>query len=340
MPELEPGEAAQDYYRVLGLPEQASDTEIRQHYYALAKQWHPDHFTRASEGQRALAERRMKQINRAYHILGSASLRQQYDDLRHARLAQDEHGHHWRPVPGMQPISTVPPGFAAPWPSPLDRGNPNGFGFLGALLSFMLALALLWNVSNNLTTGLLLIAGAIFFGVTGILFLQPNSFLTRGVNSWLNSEPQNFRQMRAQADQAQLKRTRRVVRARTEDAFLLLVEDAVDSLPAEFQARMENVAVFVEDAPGPELLKRLDIPEGATLLGLYQGVPITQQRFRGRSGTAGSTLPERITIYQRTIEDYCHHDPDLIREQVTSTVLHEVAHHFGLDHEEMPIWVK
>jgi len=50
--------------------------------------------------------------------------------------------------------------------------------------------------------------------------------------------------------------------------------------------------------------------------------------------------PEIITIYQHTIEAYCHGDPDRIREQVRHTVLHEVAHHFGIDHEEMPIWVR
>jgi predicted Zn-dependent protease with MMP-like domain len=53
-----------------------------------------------------------------------------------------------------------------------------------------------------------------------------------------------------------------------------------------------------------------------------------------------TSQPEIITIYQRTIEAYCHGDPDRIREQVRHTVLHEVAHHFGIDHEEMPIWIR
>jgi predicted Zn-dependent protease with MMP-like domain len=51
-------------------------------------------------------------------------------------------------------------------------------------------------------------------------------------------------------------------------------------------------------------------------------------------------LPERITIYEHNIETVCHHDPDLIKEKVRQTVLHEVAHHFGMGHEEMPIWLR
>jgi predicted Zn-dependent protease with MMP-like domain len=57
-------------------------------------------------------------------------------------------------------------------------------------------------------------------------------------------------------------------------------------------------------------------------------------------GQTRVSQPEIITIYQRTIEAYCHEDPDRIREQVRHTVLHEVAHHFGIDHHEMPIWIR
>ena len=116
--------------------------------------------------------------------------------------------------------------------------------------------------------------------------------------------------------------------------FEVLVEDALSSIPLEFQEKMANLVVMVEDEPDEETLERVGMREGQILLGLYQGVPLTAQ------GHAGAILPERITIYQRAIEDYCHGDPELIRKQVRSTILHEVAHHFGMDHEEMPIWVK
>ena len=86
--------------------------------------------------------------------------------------------------------------------------------------------------------------------------------------------------------------------------------------------------------PDEETLARVGVNEGHTLLGLYEGVPLTVY------GRDNAPYPELITIFQRTIEEYCQHDPERIRVQVRATVLHEVAHHFGLGHEEMPIWVK
>jgi len=118
------------------------------------------------------------------------------------------------------------------------------------------------------------------------------------------------------------------------NAFKMLVEEALDSIPLEFRKRMENLAVLVEKEPGREVLQRVGTREGYTLLGLYEGTPLTAQSYQGMM------LPERITIYQRTIEAYCHGDPERIRQQVRATLLHEVAHHFGIDHDEMPIWVK
>ena len=116
--------------------------------------------------------------------------------------------------------------------------------------------------------------------------------------------------------------------------FEILVQEALASIPAEFQERMNNVYVHVVYEPGDELVHRVGTKEGYTLLGLYEGVPLTVY------GRHYSTHPETITIFQHTIERYCHGDPDRIREQVQRTVLHEVAHHFGIDHDEMPIWIK
>lgn len=97
---------------------------------------------------------------------------------------------------------------------------------------------------------------------------------------------------------------------------------------------MENLVILVENEPAKEALRRMGTKEGYTLFGLYEGVPLTTQ------GHAGAMRPEVITIFQGPIERYCHRDPDRIREQVRRTVLHEVAHHFGIDHDEMPIWIK
>ncbi len=118
------------------------------------------------------------------------------------------------------------------------------------------------------------------------------------------------------------------------DSFEILVQEALDAIPVEFHEQMKNLVVIVENEPDEEALRQAGTGEGQTLLGLYQGVPMTQQ------GHYYALLPERITIYQQNIERLCNGDPARIRAQVHATVLHEVAHHFGMGHEEMPIWVK
>jgi predicted Zn-dependent protease with MMP-like domain len=118
--------------------------------------------------------------------------------------------------------------------------------------------------------------------------------------------------------------------------FETLVQEALATIPAAFQEKMENVMVHVVYEPDHETLTHAGVePEqGSLLLGLYEGVPLT---VYGRDNVP---YPEQITIFQRTIEEYCRHDPERIREQVRATVLHEVAHHFGMGHEQMPIWIK
>ncbi len=96
--------------------------------------------------------------------------------------------------------------------------------------------------------------------------------------------------------------------------FEEMVGDALDSLPDELGRLMRNVAVTVEHGPGPP-----------GLLGLYQGVPLTSRT----TGYAG-VLPDRITIYRRAICAICSTEAEVV-EQVRRTVIHEVAHHFGLD---------
>ncbi|HEY1353672.1 MAG TPA: metallopeptidase family protein [Ktedonobacteraceae bacterium] len=116
--------------------------------------------------------------------------------------------------------------------------------------------------------------------------------------------------------------------------FEILVQEALAGIPAALQAQMENIAVRVVYEPDTETLTRVGIEPGYTLLGLYEGVPLTVY------GRDSMPYPELITIFQRPIEEYCQHDPERIRARVRATVLHEVAHHFGLGHAEMPIWLK
>jgi predicted Zn-dependent protease with MMP-like domain len=104
-------------------------------------------------------------------------------------------------------------------------------------------------------------------------------------------------------------------------SFELLVSDALDTVPEEFAEKMENVDVVVEEEPPREMLARL--PRGHTLFGLYHGVPLT-----GR-GNYDGVLPDKISIYKGPIER-ASKNPDAIRDQVRRTVIHEIAHHFGI----------
>jgi predicted Zn-dependent protease with MMP-like domain len=98
------------------------------------------------------------------------------------------------------------------------------------------------------------------------------------------------------------------------------VDDALASLPRELRDAISNVAIVVEAEP----------PPGQPLLGLYQGVPLTE---RG-SGYAG-VLPDKITIYQGPLERLYGADRDGLRRQIRRVVLHEVAHHFGISDERL-----
>ena len=110
----------------------------------------------------------------------------------------------------------------------------------------------------------------------------------------------------------------------TREQFEALVAEALDSLPPEIGAAMENVEVVVEDEPPAEALAGL--PPGETLLGLYHGVPLTE---RGPE-TYHGVLPDKISIYRGPITRLFG-SAGSIKEQVRKTVTHEIAHHFGID---------
>jgi predicted Zn-dependent protease with MMP-like domain len=97
--------------------------------------------------------------------------------------------------------------------------------------------------------------------------------------------------------------------------FEELVADALDAVPAEFAEAMDNVVVLVED--------RND--EAPGILGLYHGVALTR-----RSSDYGGVLPDRISIYRRPILAFCETEEQVV-EEVLITVVHEIAHHFGID---------
>ena len=102
------------------------------------------------------------------------------------------------------------------------------------------------------------------------------------------------------------------------DRFEELVAEALDSLPDELAAAMDNVAVILDDESPP-----------GDLLGLYEGIPLTE-RDEGYS----FVMPDRITIFVRTICDACESEAEVVAT-VRDTVVHEVAHHFGIDDDRL-----
>lgn len=115
---------------------------------------------------------------------------------------------------------------------------------------------------------------------------------------------------------------------RSKEDFERYVAEGLDSLPSEILERLSNVAVTVEDEPSREQMKQLGMSKGDTLLGLYEGIPQTER------GSMYEGIPDRITIFRKSIENQSDSEDD-IRELVRITVWHEVAHHFGMDEEDI-----
>jgi len=113
------------------------------------------------------------------------------------------------------------------------------------------------------------------------------------------------------------------------ERFDEIVEKVLDSLPEEFGELMDNVVIFTEDAPSAQILAESDVPEGETLFGLYEGVPLTE-----RTHDYGLVAPDRITIFQKPIEEACETEDELA-QQIRRTVLHEIAHFFGIEEDRM-----
>lgn len=119
----------------------------------------------------------------------------------------------------------------------------------------------------------------------------------------------------------------------TEAEFIALVERiGLSPVPERFRAMMDNVAIVVEDAPPGDLLRSMGIPEGDTLLGLYQGVPHTE---RGDEYGMTIALPDKITIYRVPTLEAAQEDGLPVEEVVAETIWHEVGHHFGLSEEDI-----
>jgi predicted Zn-dependent protease with MMP-like domain len=111
--------------------------------------------------------------------------------------------------------------------------------------------------------------------------------------------------------------------------FDRLVADAWARIPPRFRRRMQNIALLVDDEPSPGQLARGRVPRGGTLLGLYEGRPLTQ-----RSVFESFAMPDRITIFEGPHQRLARTPEDLVK-LVEDTVWHEVAHYFGMNERQV-----
>ena len=114
--------------------------------------------------------------------------------------------------------------------------------------------------------------------------------------------------------------------------FTLLVTEVLRTLPEEFACRLADVEVVIEDEPSKAQLRGVGLdPRQDTLFGLYEGVPL-EERARG-----DAVLPDKISIFYRPIVEACEF-PEEIRDEIRTTILHEVAHFFGIADEDLDEW--
>jgi predicted Zn-dependent protease with MMP-like domain len=121
---------------------------------------------------------------------------------------------------------------------------------------------------------------------------------------------------------------RRDRESRRESTFERLVDRAIASIPEPFAAALDEVAIVIEDEPSEQQLLDNDIPDDETLYGLYEGVPRTAY------AADWAVSPNRITLFRWPLEDD-HPDADQLEAEVRRTVVHELAHHLGIDDDRL-----
>ena len=106
--------------------------------------------------------------------------------------------------------------------------------------------------------------------------------------------------------------------------FEVLVESALKAIPEPFASALDDLAIVIDDEPTPEQLRENDVEPGDTLYGLYEGVPRTEW------GADWAAVPDRIILFRLPLEaDFPN--PDDLADEVWATVVHELAHHLGID---------
>lgn len=113
------------------------------------------------------------------------------------------------------------------------------------------------------------------------------------------------------------------------DEFRALVDEALETIPPRFREAMQNIAIAIEQEPTPLLLEEVGVEPPDTLLGLYQGTPLTERQW-----AHGNALPDKVTLFRGPILD-ASYDLDDVVVAIGETLIHEIGHYFGLSEEEI-----
>jgi predicted Zn-dependent protease with MMP-like domain len=115
----------------------------------------------------------------------------------------------------------------------------------------------------------------------------------------------------------------------TRDTFLARVNDALATIPQDFRDALQNIAIVVEDHPSTAQLREVDAGPGDTLLGLYEGTPLTERQW-----AHGNALPDKVTLFQGPIVEASEDEDDVV-VAIGETLIHELGHYFGLSEDEI-----
>jgi predicted Zn-dependent protease with MMP-like domain len=115
----------------------------------------------------------------------------------------------------------------------------------------------------------------------------------------------------------------------TREQFRAAVDEALVTIPAKFRDALTNMAIVVEDEPTPQQLEEVGVEPPDTLLGLYEGTPLTERQW-----AHGNVLPDKVTLFQFPIEDASEDEDDVV-VAIGETLIHEIGHYFGLSEEEI-----
>lgn len=116
----------------------------------------------------------------------------------------------------------------------------------------------------------------------------------------------------------------------SDSEFDKMISDAMDQLPSRDIENLHNVVVTYADEPSEHQRQKLSMRQGGLLLGLYEGIPLTQ-----RGAGYNLVLPDKITLFKLPIVKYCDITGESLQEQVKHTLWHEIAHYYGLNHTEI-----